>query len=100
MMHSATEATTQDARLSIEEEGDCNIKEEPGGRSFLQRGPDLTTHGPRKAALLVALRQNARNYAGRKFPSRRHAQDEIDRRALRCKVLLGFCGFASRPVRL
>jgi len=44
MMHSATEATTQDARLSIEEEGDCNIKEEPGWRSLLQTAPDLTTH--------------------------------------------------------
>src|SRR5450631_1941164 len=26
MMHSATEATTQDARLSIDDEGDCNIQ--------------------------------------------------------------------------
>ena len=31
---SATEATTQDARLSIEEKGDCNIKRKPGWRSF------------------------------------------------------------------
>ena len=34
MMHSATEATTQDARLSIEEEGDCNIKRNPAGDPF------------------------------------------------------------------
>ena len=32
MVTSATEATTQDARLSMDEEGDCNIQGEPGGR--------------------------------------------------------------------
>jgi hypothetical protein len=37
MMHSATEATTQDARLSIEEEGDCNIKWEPVALPFTGR---------------------------------------------------------------
>jgi hypothetical protein len=44
MMHSATEATTQDARLSMDEEGDCNINEEPGGRALLQIAHNLTTH--------------------------------------------------------
>jgi hypothetical protein len=43
----------------------------------------------------AALRQNARNAAGLKFPSRQRAQNEIDRTALRCQLLLGFCGFAS-----
>jgi hypothetical protein len=56
MMHSATEATTQDARLSIEEE--CNIKWEPGWRSLLQIAPDLTTHTGVGSAPHVAARQN------------------------------------------
>src|SRR5664280_1750904 len=56
MMHSATEATTQDARLSIEEE--CNIKWEPGWRSLLQFAPDLTTHTGVGSAPHVAARQN------------------------------------------
>src|ERR1700688_3991883 len=49
MMNSATEATTQDALVSIDEEGDwdnegdCNIKKEPGWRSLLQTPHDLTT---------------------------------------------------------
>src|ERR1017187_7810497 len=30
MMNSATEAMTQDALLSMDDEGDCNIKKEPG----------------------------------------------------------------------
>src|SRR5512146_3266291 len=36
MIQSATEATTQDARLSIDDEGDCNIEKGPGWRSLLQ----------------------------------------------------------------
>jgi hypothetical protein len=43
-MQSATEATTQDARLSMDEEGDCNINEEPGGPALLQIAHNLTTH--------------------------------------------------------
>jgi hypothetical protein len=56
MMHSATEATTQDARLSIEEE--CNIKWEPGGQSLLQIALDLTTHTGVGSASHIAARQN------------------------------------------
>ncbi len=51
MMNSATEATTQDARLSIEE--DCNIKEGPGWRSLLQAADHLTTHA--RVGLLCLL---------------------------------------------
>src|SRR5450830_833874 len=58
MMHSATEATTQDVRLSIEEEGDRDIQWEPGGRSLLQIAPDLTTHTGVGSAPHVAARQN------------------------------------------
>src|SRR5664280_906792 len=100
MMQSATEATTQDARLSIEEGGDRNIQWEPGWRSLLQTTPNLTTHAYARAVLSAALRQNARNAAGRKFPSLSRPDNEIDRRALQCQHFLGFCSFASRPMSL
>src|SRR5664279_5443471 len=51
MTHSATEATTQDARLSIEEEGDSNIQWEPGCRFLVHVATNLTTHGHARAAL-------------------------------------------------
>jgi hypothetical protein len=57
MMHSATEATTQDARLSMDEEGDCNINEEPGGRALLQIAHNLTTHVGAEAPHDFASRQ-------------------------------------------
>src|SRR5450631_1371086 len=100
MMQSATEATTQDARLSIEEEGDRNIQWEPSWRSLLQATPNLTTHVDARAVLSAALRQNARNAAGRKFPSLPRPDNEIDRRALQCQHFLGFCAFASCAMSL
>src|ERR1700690_1256745 len=57
MMQSATEATTQDARLSIEEEGDCDIQREPGWRPLLQAARDLTSHTAVGSAPRVAARQ-------------------------------------------
>ena len=58
MMQSATEATTQDARLSIDDEGDCNIRRAPGWRTLLQGAQDLTSRVPRRPALSAALRKN------------------------------------------
>ena len=50
---SATLATTQDDRLSIEAEEDCNINKEPGWRFLLQGAQDLTTRLPQGSALLL-----------------------------------------------
>jgi hypothetical protein len=112
MMHSATEATTQDARLSMDEEGDCNINEEPGGLALLQIAHNLTTHvgadaphdfcvtagnNAAKTSRLAALRQNARNAARRKFTSRQRADNEIDRRPLRCKLLFALARLCVEP---
>jgi hypothetical protein len=40
-------------------EGECIIKEEPGGRSLLQTAHNLTTRAEVRSALSAALRQNA-----------------------------------------
>jgi hypothetical protein len=66
MMQSATLATTQDDRVSIEEEEDCNIKAGSGRSPLLQTGLDLTTHAGVGAARRIALR-NARPPATRKI---------------------------------
>src|SRR5665213_378080 len=104
MMTSATKATTQDALVSTEAEIDCDINEKPGWPVPItdRNGFD---HPHRcgsalMAALLITLRQTARNAVRLKFPSPRAARNEIDPRALRCKVLLSFSYFASCRHRL
>jgi hypothetical protein len=59
MMNNATEATTQDALLSMDDEGECIIDYESGRRSFLQAAYNLTTRVEVRSALSAALRQNA-----------------------------------------
>ena len=56
MATSATEATTQEARLSMDAKGDRSIEKEPGGLTLLQAAHDLTTHAGARAALSAALR--------------------------------------------
>jgi hypothetical protein len=68
MMHKATEATTQDVRLSTEEEGECSIKCEPGFL-LLQSAEDSTTRAVGRAAPHIALQRSgcahrSREYAG------------------------------------
>jgi len=67
MMHSATEATTQDARLSMDEEGDCNINEEPGVPALLQIAHNLTTHAKARADLLLQCAKMRETPCGRNF---------------------------------
>src|SRR5476651_707342 len=43
MLNSATEATTQDALFSTDDDGDCNIQKGPGWRTLLHTAQDLTT---------------------------------------------------------
>jgi hypothetical protein len=95
MTNSATEATTQDALVSIEEEGDGDILLESGLRSLLQTAQDLTTHARVRAARRFALRQNARVAVLPKFHSLQWPDHEIDRAALKCQPIIGCAGFAS-----
>jgi hypothetical protein len=44
----------------------------------------------REAGLSAALRQNASSAARRKFPSARHAGNEIDRKTFGCKLYFEF----------
>jgi hypothetical protein len=59
-------ATTQDDRLSIETEVDC-IEWNPADDSFLQAGQDLTTHVPRRPALLLHCAKIRGGGAARNF---------------------------------
>jgi hypothetical protein len=79
---SATLATTQDDRLSIEDEGLCSIDVEPGWPSLLQAAHDLTSRARRGAAAAAALRQNARGAAWAKFHCKPRSRSEILRRLL------------------
>jgi hypothetical protein len=75
-------------------DGDCNMKEVT--RLAVPFTDWLWFDQPclRKAGLLAALRQNAPKRPTPKFPSGRHAGNEIDRRALGCRLYFGSRGFA------
>jgi len=72
MMNSAAEATAQEALVSMEPEGDCNIRRgNSGGESLLRIAQNFTTHVYVGSALRAALRQNARA-AEKRFRCRQH----------------------------
>jgi hypothetical protein len=63
-------------------------------RVSLRQVKDLRGQGRQRPA---ALRQNAPKPALWKFPSSRHAGNEIDRKVLRCKLLFRFWLFCIMP---
>jgi hypothetical protein len=81
---SATVATVQDALLSIEEGGDCNIKGSSRRDTFLAAQAAFDHPHRRRSALSAALRQNARNRRHWKFPFASGGNNEIDPNLLRC----------------
>jgi hypothetical protein len=87
IVQSATLATTQDDRVSIEDGTGCCI--------ILNFRPPPFCTSPRakplpraQASQTAAMRQNAPGGYSRKFPSRFAISNEIDRMALKCKLFL------------
>ncbi|HXZ45373.1 MAG TPA: hypothetical protein VEH02_01420, partial [Pseudolabrys sp.] len=80
-------AMAHDVFVSIEEEG-CSINKGIRQAGLLTGGTIFDQPRRRGADLPAALRQNAQRLRGRKFPSGKPANKEIDHKALR----YSFCG--------
>ena len=96
MVNSATEATTQDRLLSIEDGGDCKSE---GTRLAIPSTDrtNLTTHVSEGLVYVLHCAKMRETPSGRNFLLGLTADNEIDRRTLQCEVFVGFLRFCFPP---